>query len=574
MVIAFYGFLLVALNWIVGWNIYDLTLMPRLLALMVFLALTVPVFAFSRASKKFDAAVLRDPLVLCFGGYVVVTAGSLAFALNPTAGLTDAFKSFGAFAVLCLSCLILPTIPNWPVLLSRIVTLAALGSSGLGFYQITSKFGFGFPTRGEAEAVTGLMSNVNLYAGFLNMLLPFCLCGLFIQRGPWRAVCGVASASTILLIVLLQSRAAYISLVAGLVVVCAILCLFRKSFGLVFSKRTLLALAAGVCALVVMAGVAFASDNPVSQRLRTIFTSDFSAIDGGRLMIWGITLEMIRDYFATGVGAGNFTIRLHEYFDRPGLDFSGKILNWAQPHNDFLWVFAEKGVLGFLLFAAVFVLAILHAIAALRAPCKRDVAWMTAFALMGLTAYIGASCFDFPLERINQQVYLAVLLSILVVAPRPPSPAKQKKSVPHWILAACAIAILVAGTVYSIAAIKQENLINYTRHWIKTGNFPAAIAYARQARTLWKTLDPVATPLSFLEGYAVLKTGDARSAIPLFELARRENPNRLYILQNLADAYLAAGRKADAIECLELATRRYPQDAPTKAALERASAAQ
>ncbi len=214
----------------------------------------------------------------------------------------------------------------------------------------------------------------------------------------------------------------------------------------------------------------------------------------------------------------------------------------------------------------------LRAIAALRVPCKRDVAWMAAFATMGLTAYIGASCFDFPLERINQQVYLAVLLSILVVAPRPAVPAK--KSAPLWIPAACAIAILVAGTVYSIAAIKQENLVNYTRHWIKTGNFPAAIAYARQARTPWKSLDPVATPVSFLEGYAILKTGDARSAIPLFEQARHENPNRLYILQNLAEAYLAAGRKADAIECLELATRRYPQDALTRAALERARTVQ
>jgi tetratricopeptide (TPR) repeat protein len=176
----------------------------------------------------------------------------------------------------------------------------------------------------------------------------------------------------------------------------------------------------------------------------------------------------------------------------------------------------------------------LRAFAALRAPCKRDQAWMAAFALMGLIAYIGASCFDFPLERINQQVYLAVLLSILVVAPRPAVPAK--KSPPLWI--------------------------------------PAAITSARQARTPWKTLDPVATPVSFLEGYAVLKTGDARSAIQLLEQARRENPNRLYILQNLAAAYLAAGRKADAIECLELTTRRYPQDAPTRAALERARAAQ
>ena len=68
MAIAFYGFLLVALNWIVGWNIYDLTLMPRLLALMVFLALAVPVFAFQlkrwRRRKKFLLLVFTKKIKL------------------------------------------------------------------------------------------------------------------------------------------------------------------------------------------------------------------------------------------------------------------------------------------------------------------------------------------------------------------------------------------------------------------------------------------------------------------------------------------------------------------------------
>ena len=55
-----------------------------------------------------------------------------------------------------------------------------------------------------------------------------------------------------------------------------------------------------------------------------------------------------------------------------------------------------------------------------------------------------------------------------------------------------------------------------------------------------------AKPDSFLEGHAILKTGNFRSAIPLFEKAQRENPNRLYLLQNLADAYLADAYLADA----------------------------
>ena len=66
----------------------------------------------------------------------------------------------------------------------------------------------------------------------------------------------------------------------------------------------------------------------------------------------------------------------------------------------------------------------------------------------------------------------------------------------------------------------------------------------------------VATPVSFLEGHAILKTGNFRSAIPLFEKAQRENPNRLYLLQNLADAYLATGRKADARLIVEEAFRK------------------
>ena len=66
----------------------------------------------------------------------------------------------------------------------------------------------------------------------------------------------------------------------------------------------------------------------------------------------------------------------------------------------------------------------------------------------------------------------------------------------------------------------------------------------------------VATPVSFLEGHAILKTGNFRSAIPLFEKAQRENPNRLYTLQNLADAYLATGRKADARLIVEEAFRK------------------
>ena len=44
-------------------------------------------------------------------------------------------------------------------------------------------------------------------------------------------------------------------------------------------------------------------------------------------MAWKITLRMIADHFPWGVGTGNFTVRLDEYFNAE-TDFRGEGTNW------------------------------------------------------------------------------------------------------------------------------------------------------------------------------------------------------------------------------------------------------
>jgi len=570
---VFFGFLLVVLNWIVGFWIYDVSLLPRLLALMVFLAVALSFCARPTVWKRFDFSILWNPVIAFFGLYTLLTASSLVFAINPTAGFNDLFRTIGAFVVLCLSCLILSATPRWPVLLVRVVSIAALGASAVGYYQMFSKFGLGVPTRAEAEAVTGLMSNVNLFAGFLNLLAPFCLCGVFIQQGLWRAASAICGLATIFLIVLLQSRASYIGLGAGLFVAGTSIIFFGRNLGFVLSRRGLALAAAAAFLMIAAATVAITTDNPVGQRVQTIFTGDFSKIDGGRLMVWGLTLEMIRDHFFTGVGAGNFTIRMHEYLGRPGRDFSSILTNWAQPHNDFLWAFAEKGVLGFVTFLAVFLAAFLRGLSALRDPLERRTAWITIFSLAGLAAYATASCFDFPLERINQQVYLALLLSILLVARYRSKKSRRIIFWPIGLAAAVAFVMLIMGSIYAVAAIRQEYHVNLARRAIRQEDYRQAILQAHMAATAWKTLDPVATPIAFLEGYALWKSGNTSEALPRLQLARLANPNRLYILQTLGEVYLELGYSKEAVECLDLAVLRYPNEVEPRALLEKAKSA-
>ena len=584
IIVLFFGFLLVGLNCIADRGIFDMSLVPRLQALLLFLAVTVAALAVPGAARGLDWSVLRSPLVLWFGAYAAISCLSLLVAINATAGFTDVFKTLATLLVLCLSCLLLPAVPDWPRQLTKVVLPAAFIQGGIGIQQMVTQHGLGLHGRRAMESVDGLMSNVNLYANFLNLLLPLCLCGAVILRGAWRAAAAVAAVMLAAMVVLLQSRAAYVGLAGGTAVAVLAACGCSRQLGLSRGVRSaiLAAFLAGVCGAVGFVATS-GDDNPIAGRVRSIFAGAAAPADtpvavpgeGGRLMIWGITARMIKDHPLLGVGAGNFTIRLHEYHGDDDADFSRITDNWLQPHNDFLWVWAEKGVFGLIAFAAIFWCALSSIRTILRGDPAADDAWLAVFALMGIVAYAITSCFDFPLERIDHQVYLAVYLAAVTVlrhaalrhaavagSARPveahaPGPFHGKAWWPLAVVSAVLV-VLGLGVAYSVAAIRQERFMLLARQALHEQDWESAVGHARTAATPWKTLDPVATPVAFVEGMGHLRLGRIPAAIECLERARADNPNRMYTINNLGIIYASTGQFDKAIECFSLAAARYP----------------
>jgi hypothetical protein len=304
--------------------------------------------------------------------------------------------------------------------------------------------------------------------------------------------------------------------------------------------------------------------NPFVSRVWAIFSGDITA-DGGRLVIWQATLSMFADYLLFGVGAGNFNIRLHDY--KVGYHFQGFDEEFIQPHNDYLWVFAEKGVLGGVAFLAIFFFAIRCCLRVLRRGGTPVYAWTAVLCCSSFLAYMVNSFFDFPLYRVNHQVCLATLLAALVVADRgsvalgvAPEriwPFFQKKG---YLILVCPLLVLllVSGIVYSFAAIRQERHVALARKALDRGDWDALAADARLAATPWRTLDPYAVPVCFLEGMAYMRQGKNDAAIACFEKARLENPNRFYIVNNLGVLYAQRGDYQRAIQFLGYAAERYP----------------
>ena len=556
---------LVLLHLIVDGTCYDVAQVPRLRGLLAALMVALPLALLAPIGRLIDASILRAPVVLAAAAYLGITAGSLAWAVNPTAGFTDLFRTGAAFLVLCLACLLLPTDPRWQERLLKAATIGAIVAAGIGLLQTVLQFGGGWPSRRAMEAVTGLQSNVNLYAGSLLLLLPWCGCGAVVLRGGWRITATIAAVATAGLILLLQSRAAWLGMAAAAGVAGGVAVAHAPLLGLSASvRRGILGLFATGLAAAVAVGSVTGSDTAVGQALERLFVTRphqaAGPTDGGRTMIWGVTARMIADHPLAGVGAGNFTVRLHEYYGGADLDFTNLSSdNWVEPHNDFLWVAAEKGLPGLVAFVAMFAAAAWSLRRALRAAAAPADARLAVATLATLAGYVVLSCFDFPLDRVTHQVLLALHLAVATVLAHAagPQPARPRR-LPAWLVLPPALAFLALGISYAGAAIRQERDVIAARRASRDGDWEGMLAAARRATTPWKTLDPLATPVAYLQGKAELQLGRLPEAIASLERAWEANPNRFYVLNDLGIAYAAADRFDDAIACFTIAANRYP----------------
>lgn len=562
--ILFFGFLFVGLNVVRDPTVYDKTLIPRLLALSAFLLLALPVVPLFTGRRPGEAGFFRDPIVGCSTAFTAITALSLVFAINPTAGFTDVFKTFAAWLVLCLSCLLLPLVSRWQEAIVRIVVVAAAVSSGTGWATMLARHGLGIHGREQMEQITGLTSSANLYAHFLVLLLPLVVVGILILRGGWRIAAAAVALATLSMILLLQTRSAWLGLAAGSAAGIAAAVAFSDSLGLTRRARGAILgmFLVGIGGVVAVAAVA-PDSNPIARRLRSIVVEREGETamprEGGRMMIWGITSRMIADHPLTGVGAGNFTLRLQEYYGDDDSDFSRVATNWLQPHNDFLWVFAEKGIFGLMAFVGIFASALLGLRTILRSGPTPAEGWFAVGLLTAIVAYLVGSCFDFPLERVSHQAVLAVYLAAVVVMRRRIAPPTTSAATIPWrILVPLGLTVLGAAIAYSLAARRQEQAYVKAMLAMDAKDWPTVVAEARRARTIWKTLDPVATPITFTEGMGLLNLGRLEEAKARLEEARSHNPNRMEILNNLGVLYANGGDFPKAIECFSIVSERYP----------------
>lgn len=165
----------------------------------------------------------------------------------------------------------------------------------------------------------------------------------------------------------------------------------------------------------------------------------------GRLLIWNVSSEMIRDKPVVGHGINSFQVKYMdyqaEYFkDNPASEFVLLADNVKHPFNEHLKIAVEFGLVG-LIIVLLFILFILWKIIKSKNENRKLV-------LSGLTSFLVLACFSYPLQYVAVWILLAFYLSIIL-----PSTEISINNTPISIFAR---SVIVIGCLFALFYAYQQ----------------------------------------------------------------------------------------------------------------------
>ncbi|HEX8734103.1 MAG TPA: O-antigen ligase family protein [Pyrinomonadaceae bacterium] len=133
-------------------------------------------------------------------------------------------------------------------------------------------------------------------------------------------------------------------------------------------------------------------------------------ISNGRTHFWSVTLQIIRDYPIFGAGFNAYALAFTRY------DTWNGNLRIEQAHNDYLQIFADAGIFGFICALAFVYFLFKQGLEKINQTTDRFRRGVAAGALAGCFGILLHSFFDFPLRTSSNAFYFLTLVTLVVVS--------------------------------------------------------------------------------------------------------------------------------------------------------------
>lgn len=497
----------------------DYTLAPKLLVWQL------PLIFYTSKQMLASRSFPNNPIILPATAYLFLNSISLGWATDPVAGLAELIKLLTGFIFLCA---VSSRDPEDHDSFATYLVLAVTGSAILGILQYLGMSLWRIPSAGLPSGTLGFR---NIAAMVTIQTIPFAVWKVLrSQRGSkigW-SICVVVLVGFLLQA---RTRGAWLGLagasVFGLV-------LIYTSGGLARQWR-ILAFAGilGIGLGTLPSQINKMGPQDIDEKKTEISDALGSVLapggDRGRLVVWGQTLSMMADYPVNGVGLGNWSIQYPKYDGRKTVTFDASP---SRPHNDFIWIASELGLVGLITFLWML-------IAAARVwrenRLGKNMGLSTA-AIASLAAVLIHGCFSFPRDRATPTLLFWFALGILGSLSHGPKTSRGRT---RWaVTSACTVLLALLST----RLVAFETLMHEAARFERKGDWNRVASLSSQALKVGRFHPEVI----HLRGYALNTSGEYSDAVEHYSRYQDRRPHDVQFLNGYAIALHNKGSTVEA----------------------------
>jgi O-antigen ligase len=511
---------------IINIHISDMVLSIRYLSLSILIFLLYLL----KFKNGIISDVLKNPIVISL---------LLLFCINIFSALYHNFTADAIFSLSRLFILLSLTIffaalftKEDYLFIAKSILIFILISLLIYFIQIYIAFTNDKDFISSVEKISATMGNKNLLASILVLSLPFLFYVYQSANKLWKILVLFLLVLILCSLLLIQSKAVLLGLF--LMSVSIILFAFRGNSKIILSSIVIIGMITSM--LFIASPKVFKHfSQEIDQIVKKKERIDKNRIveNDGRVALYIKTIDMIKDNLLLGVGPGNWRKELPKYGLKNTIGQKGDRFV-QRPHSDFLWFFAEGGILSGILYILLFVIILRDALF-FYLNMKDEKRYFFLILFSTILGYIVISLFDFPSERPTHNLFLAIILGIIISERLKKRENYNTSNKLFGIIIMCLFSINIAfasirykGDLHMTKALKYKSISNWDKMIDELD-----MAYNKYLYDI----DNTTTPLMWYYGLAYFNKGEVNIAFDYFKKAYSINPYHLHVINNLATCY-------------------------------------
>ncbi len=407
--------------------------------------------------------------------------------------------------------------------------------------------------------IPGLSAHKNLFSTYLFFMTAFFIFGYLTDRSGWKKwyLTSIVIVFSILLILL--TRAAYVGCLVFLVTFIFLTYFTKNKTKKSIPFQGLKSIGISIAISVAISFTFYGAFSGVSHATQQTNPANYmsSASGSERLNLWYHSYHLFREHPLVGVGAGNWKIELPSVGLRGLYRGYAENLVFLQPHNDYIWIVCELGIIGLLLFVLPVWLIFFRGTKSLVHLNEDDKISMVCF-LSAVAGWAAISLFDFPKERMELLLFSGVFLG-LAYGISGFENTKSYFSITDKNFKYIASALLLFNIIIGFNRISSELHVVAMNKYRNNQNHEMVIKEAEKAKNFFVETDPLTIPFEIYQATAYEAQGKSEQALAHFEKAYEIHPYLYTSLNNLAGAYVNRQQYEKALPLYIKAHHVYPE---------------